>query len=131
MARVISARPPSIQNSHFRGGSIGVGTAAWILHRVSGVALTIYLMLHLVVIGQSVRGRDAFNAALHFVQSPAFVVLDCALAGTVAYHGFNGLRIVAFDLGWGIRLQKPLFYISLTLAIAVFVACLIAARSLL
>lgn len=131
MARVISARPPSVQNSHYRGGSIGVGTAAWILHRLSGIALTIYLMMHLIVIGQSVRGRDAFNAALHFVQSPAFVVLDCALAGTVAYHAINGLRIIAFDLGWGIRMQKPLFYIALVLGIAAFVVSLIAAHSLL
>ena len=131
MERVVLKRPPSVQNSHFRGGAVGVGTAAWILHRITGVLLTIYLMMHIIVIGQSVRSATAFNQALHFVQSPVFVLLDCALAGTVTYHALNGLRLVSFDLGWGIRLQKPLFYVSLALAIAVFLISLIAAHSLL
>jgi succinate dehydrogenase / fumarate reductase cytochrome b subunit len=131
MDRPVLRRPPSVQNSHYRGGSVEAGTVAWILHRVTGIVLVIYLMMHIIVIGQSVRNQDAFNAALHFVQKPPFVVLDCALAGTVAYHAFNGLRLVSFDLGWGIRLQKPLFYVSLVLAIAVFVISLVAAHSLL
>ena len=131
MERPVLRRPPSVQNSHYRGGAVGVGTAAWILHRLSGVVLVIYLMMHIIVIGQSVRNQDAFNAALHFVQQPPFVILDCALAGTVAYHALNGLRLVSFDLGWGIRAQKPLFFVSLILAFAVFVVSLVAAHSLL
>jgi len=131
MARVTAKRLPSVQYSHFRGRAIGVGTAAWILHRISGILLTIYLMMHIVVIGQSVRSKEAFDAALHFVQKPPFVVLDCALAGTVAYHALNGLRLISFDLGWGIRAQKLLFGISLILAVATFVVSLVAARSLL
>ena len=131
MARVTSARPPSVQGTHFRPGAIEVGTAAWILHRITGVFLTIYLMMHLIVVGQSVRSKEAFDAALHFVQQPPFVVLDAGLAGIVTYHGLNGLRIVAFDLGWGIRAQKALFWISLVLAVAVFIISLVAAHKLL
>lgn len=116
--------PPSVQRTHFRPGAMQTGTVAWIFHRVTGVFLTIYLMTHLVVIGQAVRSEDAFNAALHFVQQPPFVVLDAGLAGIVAYHACNGLRIVAFDLGWGIRQQKPLFWLALVLALAVFFVAL-------
>src|SRR5438093_6479112 len=85
MARVTSARPPSVQGTHFRPGAIEVGTLAWILHRITGVFLTVYLMMHLIVVGQSVRSKDAFDAALHFVQQPPFVVLDAGLAGVVTY----------------------------------------------
>lgn len=120
-----------VSYTHFRPGDIETGTVAWILHRVTGVFLVVYLLIHIFVIGQSVRGKDAFNAALHFVQSPVFVFLDAGLAGIVAYHGFNGLRVVAFDLGWGIRRQKLLFWISLVLAVAVFLGSLYAVRSLL
>lgn len=121
----------SVSNTHFRPGDIETGTVAWILHRVTGVFLVIYLLIHIFVIGQSVRGRDAFNAALHFVGSPLFVFLDAGLAGVVAYHGFNGLRIVAFDMGWGIQSQKLLFWLSLILAVIVFLGSLFAVRSLL
>lgn len=132
MAR--SAAEPTNQGvpyTHFRPGDIEIGTVAWILHRITGVFLVIYLLVHIFVIGQAVRGQDAFNAALHFVQNPVFVVLDCGLAGIVTYHGINGLRVVAFDLGWGIRQQKPLFWVSFIMAVGVFIACLVAARSLL
>jgi succinate dehydrogenase / fumarate reductase cytochrome b subunit len=132
MARSAAQRPnPGVPYTHFRPGDIEVGTIAWILHRITGVFLVVYLLVHIFVIGQAVRGQDAFNAALHFVQTPVFVVLDCGLAGIVTYHGINGLRVVAFDMGRGIHQQKWLFWVSFLMAVGVFIACLIAARSLL
>lgn len=128
-----AARPsnPGVPYTHFRPGDIETGTVAWILHRITGVFLVVYLLIHIFVIGQSVRGQAAFNAALHFVESPVFVVLDAGLIGIVTYHGLNGLRVIAFDLGWGIRQQKLLFWVSFVLAVLAFVGSLFAARSLL
>lgn len=113
-------RPYKVPNSHVRPNAIDTGTWAWLLHKVTGVFLTVYLIMHLVVIGQSVRGEEAFNAAQRFVEKPIFVFLDAGLSGVVAYHAFNGLRIMAFDQGWGIRAQKPLFWLSLLLSVVVF-----------
>ena len=131
MASIARRRPPSMQGTHYRPGAVETGTIAFIFHRITGVFLTIYLMTHLVVIGQSVRSKAAFDAALHFVGQPVFVFLDAGLAGIVTYHALNGLRIVGFDLGWGIRQQKVLFWIAVILAIAVFLVSIIAAHELL
>jgi succinate dehydrogenase / fumarate reductase cytochrome b subunit len=39
------------------------------------------------------------------------------VAGAVAYHAFNGLRIVLMDFtGWGVRYQRELWYVALLLA---------------
>jgi succinate dehydrogenase / fumarate reductase cytochrome b subunit len=119
-----------VRNPHFRPGAIETGTVAWILHRATGIFLTVYLITHIIVIGQSVRGEEAFDAALNFVQSPLFVFLDAGLAGVVAFHGLNGLRIIAFDMGIGIRWQKPLFWASLIISAVVFVAGVWVARNL-
>ncbi|HEY8491395.1 MAG TPA: succinate dehydrogenase, cytochrome b556 subunit [Dehalococcoidia bacterium] len=119
-----------IRYPHIRPGAMETGTIAWILHRVTGVFLTLYLITHIIVIGQSVRGKEAFDAALNFVQSPLFVFLDAGLAGVVAFHGLNGLRIIAFDMGVGIRWQKPLFWASLILSVLIFVAGVWVARNL-
>ena len=124
-------RPYRVPNAHVRPNSMDTGTIAWILHKLTGVFLTVYLIIHIVVVGQSVRGEEAFDAALAFVQKPVFVFLDAGLAGIVAYHAFNGLRVVAFDLGWGIRFQKPLFWLSLLISVAVFVISLWVVRDLL
>lgn len=124
-------RPYNVSNAHVRPNSIDTGTIAWLLHKVTGVFLVIYLIIHIVVVGQGVRGQEAFDHALAFVQKPIFVFLDAGLAGVVAFHAFNGLRCIAFDLGWGIRQQKSLFWISLILSTAVFLGSLWVVRDLL
>jgi succinate dehydrogenase / fumarate reductase cytochrome b subunit len=124
-------RPYNVPNTHVRPNAIDTGTAAWILHKVTGVFLVIYLLIHIFVVGQGVRGEHAFDVALAFVQQPVFVFLDAGLAGVVAFHAFNGLRVVAFDLGWGIRQQKLLFWISLLGSVAVFLFSLWVVRDLL
>jgi len=124
-------RPYNVPNAHVRPNSLDTGTIAWILHKVTGVFLVLYLLIHIFVVSQGVRGEEAFNEALAFVQKPVFVFLDAGLAGVVAYHAFNGLRVVAFDMGWGIRQHKPLFWLSLLLSVAVFLGSLWVVRDLL
>jgi succinate dehydrogenase / fumarate reductase, cytochrome b subunit len=120
-----------VPNAHVRPNSLDTGTIAWILHKITGVFLVVYLLIHIFVVGQGVRGEEAFDEAISFVQKPIFVFLDAGLAGVVAYHAFNGLRIVAFDLGWGIRQQKALFWLSLLISVAVFLGSLWVVRDLL
>lgn len=124
-------RPYKVPNSHVRPNALDTGTIAWVLHKLTGVFLVVYMLMHIFIVGQGVRGEEAFNEALAFVQQPVFVFLDAGLAGIVAYHAFNGLRIVSFDMGWGIRAQKPLFWISLLLSVVVFLGSLWAVRDLL
>jgi succinate dehydrogenase / fumarate reductase, cytochrome b subunit len=124
-------RPYNVPNAHVRPGAIDTGTLAWILHKITGVFLVVYLLIHIFVVGQGVRGEHAFDEALAFVQKPIFVFLDAGLAGVVAFHAFNGLRVVAFDMGWGIRQQKLLFWISLFGSVAVFLISLWVVRDLL
>jgi len=124
-------RPYKVGYTHIRPGAIDTGTLAWLLHRITGVFLVVYLLMHIFIVGQGVRGQEAFDHALAFVQKPVFVFLDAGLAGVVAYHAFNGLRIVVFDLGWGIRIQKGLFWVSFLGSVAVFLGSLYVVRDLL
>ena len=86
------------------------GSLAWILHRLSGVALTFYIVLHIWVIHHIGQGPEAFNAVMAKVQTPFFKILEIGLLGTVLYHSFNGFRILLFDLGIGIKQQKQIFW---------------------
>ena len=86
------------------------GSVAWILHRLSGVALTLYLVIHIWVIHHIGQGPEAFNAIMGKVQTPFFKLLEIGLLGTVLYHSFNGFRILLFDLGVGIKQQKQIFW---------------------
>lgn len=87
----------------------GLGVWAFWLHRLSGLAIAFYLLMHIVVIASVVGGSGNFNSAMVFLKQPIFVLLEMGLIGAILVHGLNGLRIVAFDLGYGIKKQKEIF----------------------
>ena len=103
----------------------GVGWWAWLLQRITGVALVAYLFLHIGVISTSLGGADNFDPVLRLLQTPVFVVLDLLLVATVLYHTLNGIRVIFFDMGIGIKAQAFLFWVALTttaatMAVAVY-----------
>ena len=88
------------------------GQWAFLLHRISGVALALYLLLHVIDISLVMYGPEGpFNAFLAFYhQWPFRIGLLLVIAGVV-YHAFNGLRIILMDFtSWGVRFQRAMWY---------------------
>ena len=104
-----------------RGASLGrnagtrAGWWAWFLQRLTGVALVGYLFLHILVISTVQAGQDAFDSVLIVLQKPFFVVLDLFLIAAVVYHALNGVRVLLFDLGIGLKQQAGLFWVCMVL----------------
>ena len=94
-----------------------VGMWAWLIHRITGLGLLLYIFLHIALMSTSLlRGEKAFDATLSVLMGTSvFELLDTLLLAAVLYHGFNGIRILLFDMGIGIRVgtQKILFWISM------------------
>ena len=105
----------------------GLGAWAFWLHRLSGLLLVLYLLMHIIVISTAVSGKSDFNAAMGFLKAPLFVALEMGLVATVLVHGFNGVRIVLFDLGMGVKKQKEVFVVLMAIAVVPFLAAVIVA----
>lgn len=105
----------------YRGGA---GMLAWILHRITGLALTAYLLLHLYDLRAIQTSVASFDEALAVFRTPFWKLMDLLLLAAVAYHMLNGIRLLAFDAGWGLRNQRALFWIALvgTIVILAFSA---------
>lgn len=101
----------------YRGG---VGMMAWLLHRVSGLALSAYLLLHIYDLRAAQTSAAAFDEALATFQSPFWKVMDLLLLLAVLFHGLNGIRLLLFDAGTGLRHQRQLFWLAFGLTIAIF-----------
>jgi succinate dehydrogenase / fumarate reductase cytochrome b subunit len=103
-----------------------IGMWAWILHRLTGLGLVFYIFIHIVLMSTSLlRGQQAFDATLSYLMGhPVFQVLETLVLGAALYHGFNGIRILLFDLGVGIgvRSQKVLFWIFMAIAAILWVS---------
>lgn len=102
-----------------RGVYLGRGLGAWAfwLHRLSGLLIVFYLLLHILVISTAIAGGKDFNSAMGFLKAPVFILLEMALLATIAVHGLNGVRIVLFDLGYGIKRQKEIFAILMAIGV--------------
>ena len=101
--------------SHKRQMWDAIGMWAWILHRITGLGLVFYILLHTILMGVSLlSGKEGFDATLSILMGhPVFELLDTMLLGAVLYHGFNGIRILLFDVGIGVSVnsQKIIFRI--------------------
>ena len=73
------------------------GQIASILHRVSGVAVILFLFVHLVENFFLLMGREAYNAAIGIYDHWYFRLGEFALIAAVVYHALNGLRIIVMQ----------------------------------
>lgn len=101
---------------------LNAGTLAWLLHRLTGVALAVYLVPHFISINAARGGPAALDAALGGFATPMFAVAEWLLIGTVAFHAFNGLRIIAVDFFDLAPRHKLLFAVVLLACVAVMAA---------
>ena len=91
-----------------------VGNISWLLHRLTGVALALYLLPHFVSIHSSQQGAQLFDQELDIYTAPIFKFSEYLLVLTVAYHLFNGLRIIAIDCFNVTGHQKLLFWLAMS-----------------
>jgi succinate dehydrogenase / fumarate reductase cytochrome b subunit len=90
---------------------VKAGFAAWLLMRISGVALTLYLVLHVWVLSHLTRGPEAFAALMRGLESPLVRALELGLAAAVIFHAANGLRLILVDFAEGSAYHKPLLWL--------------------
>lgn len=98
---------------------VRTGMFAWILHRITGLAIVFYLILHVWGL-RSMNDPEAYNALIVGYHAPIYKLGEFLLLGAVIYHALNGLRIVLIDfVGWSPN-QKRLFWTLGAVAVALF-----------
>jgi len=104
--RVVGLKDEVVLNPH-------PGTWSWLLHRITGVALTLYLFMHFWVLSSATQGREAFDQRLAQVQMPLFKILEVLLIAIIAFHLWNGLRIILVDFALFTKAQRRLLWAAL------------------
>ncbi len=101
---------------------MAVGMWAWLLHRVTGIALAAYLLLHISLMSIALlKGERAFDSLLNTLMTSRPVrLLDLGLLAAVLIHGINGIRLILLDLGVGVRRQKETFWGGMVIAAILF-----------
>lgn len=97
------------------------GQVAWVLHRVSGLAIVLYLIIHIWSISK-LSDPATFDAEMRLYAQPLFRLGEVGLLAACVFHALNGMRILIVDFGNAARYHKPLFYGVLVLSVVVITA---------
>lgn len=89
------------------------GRAAWVIHRASGVAVLLFLLVHVGDTALVRLGPQAYDTVIAVYRQGVFRAFEILGMGAVLFHAVNGLRITVQDLwpGW-VPVQRPLVYSS-------------------
>ncbi|HWI79186.1 MAG TPA: succinate dehydrogenase, cytochrome b556 subunit [Ramlibacter sp.] len=79
---------------------------AFLLHRLSGLALAVFLPLHFWALGQALRGAAALDGFLRFADQPLFKFGEWALVVLLALHMMGGVRLLLIEFGSASGLRK-------------------------
>lgn len=114
-----------MSNKHRETANVGAGLWkatgmwAWVLFRISGLVLVLYLFAHIGIISTGRFGEDGdtLNSIMELFESPVLILLDLLLVWAVLFHALNGVRIVLMDFGLGIKQHKVVFWVCMAIAV--------------
>jgi len=79
---------------------------AFLMHRLSGLALALFLPLHFWALGQALHGAAALDGFLRFADQPLFKAAEWGLVVLLALHMMGGVRLLLIEFGSASGLRK-------------------------
>jgi succinate dehydrogenase / fumarate reductase cytochrome b subunit len=115
------------RSSDLNPRNMRLGMYAWLIQRLSGLFLVVFVLTHIAAIAQAnlviIKGFqaevfDSLRNPFWADGSPA-LIFDLLTLAIIGFHGMNGIRIVFLDLGLGVQRHKVAFWLSMLAAVAV------------
>jgi fumarate reductase subunit D len=99
---------------------------AFLVHRLSGLALALFLPFHFWALGQALAGEAALDSFLRWTEQPLVKVAEWGLVVLLAAHLAAGVRLLALEfLPWR-DWQKSLLAVAGGVTVAVGLALALA-----
>lgn len=105
------------KKSPLPGGTLyrgNTGMWSWVLHRITGVAIFFFLLVHILDTALVRVSPEAYNAVIGTYKNPLMGIGEVGLVAAIIFHALNGLRIILIDF-WskGVKYQRLMFWIVL------------------
>lgn len=89
------------------GGRYGSSRVFYILHRISGLGILLYLILHIFVTATRLKGSVAWENLMTTLKHPLFRFGEFLLFIAFAFHALNGIRLIITELGYSLGRPAP------------------------
>lgn len=98
-----------------------VGMWSWVLHRITGVAIFFFLLVHTLDTALVRVSPEAYDAVINTYKTPIIGIGELGLVAAILFHGLNGIRVILIDF-WrkGAKYQNVMFWIVIVLAVLLF-----------
>jgi len=88
------------------------GMWSWVLHRITGVSIYFFLLVHILDTALVRVSPEAYNIVIKSYQTPLMGVAEIGLVAAIGFHALNGLRIILIDFwSFGAKHQRLLFWV--------------------
>jgi succinate dehydrogenase / fumarate reductase, cytochrome b subunit len=112
------------------GGQYTFERYLYLGHRLSGLGLIAYMVLHIIETANRMRGEQAWAGLMALFASPPFKVIEYLLFAAAVFHALNGVRLLLTELGFflgkpkepvypystSVMRHRPLTYVIMALA---------------
>lgn len=76
----------------------GSGQILWLLHRISGLGVVIFLGIHIFGMSMAAFNPSLHDAMLAVYKTPLFSIGELLLAACLIFHAVNGTRVAILEL---------------------------------
>ncbi len=98
-----------------------VGMWSWVLHRITGVAIFFFLLVHVLDTSLVRLSPEAYDVVIATYKTPIIGLAELGLVAAILFHAFNGIRIILIDF-WskGSKYQNAMFWVVVAIAFVIF-----------
>lgn len=91
---------------------------SWVLHRITGVGIFFFLLVHVLDTALVRVSPEAYNVVIESYKTPLIGMAELGLVGAIVFHGLNGLRVIAVDF-WskGTKFQSAMFWAVIVITV--------------
>lgn len=82
----------------FAEDKMGLGAYVWLAHRISGLVLLLFFVVHLFTLSNIIDGETIFNQKMKLMDAPWVKAGEIILIAVLLFHCFNGLRLILMNI---------------------------------
>lgn len=99
------------------------GMWSWVLHRITGVAIFFFLLVHVLDTALVRVSPEAYDAVIGTYKTPLIGLAELGLVAAILFHALNGVRIILIDF-WrkGAKYQNQMLWVVIAIAAILFAA---------
>lgn len=92
------------------GGSWGLERYLYLAHRITGLGILFFFLLHIFMSSTRMYGGESWTEAMKTLKNPLLNLGEFVVFTAFAFHALNGIRLILIELGFAVgKAEEPIF----------------------